>query len=755
MSNYTLLRLGAVPLLFAFNGGSEGAAHSTVAGSSAILAILSLVLTILPFTEASTNMTNAFVQVGMIISMSVLDALLPLCLLKACHIPSQKASGEGLSAADEKDGLEKLPLTTRVREASRKFWCTIRQASLLSTAIIIPVFLLCGEAQDIRRNSYVLDISCLWHELIPSGMLTGVLLILLSMLARSTSPVGTTFVSIPSSAVQFFIFALGGLSMLGYAGLGLCLVSSGVFFGTQVKDGATAVVTAKRSTYTLVRNFTIAAVACGCIYAITRGQQGTVPSQGLEPSCDDGADLQDTATESNPPLSVSSANDGYLGKRPSVNTIANIDMIRNQCSEIANGTGVDDVLNCLSFLANGESEYLTVLKANTYEVNERASGITKLLNSLGGYESSETTTEPAIKNSALPDAIGICPGPVIPFHVYWTGPATWRFELFVKAYLYTQNLPCSRLWLWLDSDLHPDAIDKMLCSDPIFQRFRPLVQRGDIVLKPWNFPHRIPIPASTMENATGMYFEPRPTSIENETALADNLVRDTNGQHWLTLEPAHAAFSPVQVSDAVRFIVLHLYGGLYCDMDVLLLRDMRPLLLPDPVAGPRAFAEQWVERCGPGDYNTAVISLPAYSSLSTYLLRGGIRMGMNFHPKVIGRMAWLDDRNSELAMLHNAVFDPLVTNLRREGSDSCTVPCHKNFESSFMRVVDEPWDEWKSYRGEQVEDLEGSFPPTNRSLSTWFRGSWAYHIHNQVRSIGSPSSFRSFWMNVSVIEGQC
>ena len=113
-------------------------------------------------------------------------------------------------------------------------------------------------------------------------------------------------------------------------------------------------------------------------------------------------------------------------------------------------------------------------------------------------------------------------------------------------------------------------------------------------------------------------------------------------------------------------------------------------------------------------------------------------MGMNFHPLVIGRMMWWESRNEELAMLQNAVFDPLVTNLRRKGSDVCTVPCHKNFKSAFMRVVEEPEFEWSNYHGPRVDDSVGTWPPTNRSLSNFFRGAWAYHIHNQVRSPPRP-----------------
>ena len=330
-------------------------------------------------------------------------------------------------------------------------------------------------------------------------------------------------------------------------------------------------------------------------------------------------------------------------------------------------------------------------------------------------------------------SIGVCPGEIVSFHVYWTGPATWRFELFVKAYLYTQNLPCSRLWIWLDEDLHPGAVETILCSDPVFARFLPLVHRGDITIKPWKFPSRIPIPKDTIaENTTGLYITPHSSPNEDETFISSELLLDANNDTYLAIPPTLGTITPVQISDAVRFIVLHLHGGIYLDMDVLLLRDMRPLLLPH-----RAFAEQWVERCPPSAYNTAVISLPANSSLSSYLLRGGVRMGMNFHPLVIGRMMWWEGRNEELAMLQNAVFDPLVTNLRRKGSDVCTVPCHKNFESAFMRVVEEPEFEWSNYHGPRVDGRMGTWPPNNRTLANFFRGAWAYHIHNQVHIFSS------------------
>ena len=57
-----------------------------------------------------------------------------------------------------------------------------------------------------------------------------------------------------------------------------------------------------------------------------------------------------------------------------------------------------------------------------------------------------------------------------------------------------QNLPCGRLWLWLDSDKRPGAVEKMLNNDHLFKKSLPFVKRSHIVLKAWNFPSRIPLP---------------------------------------------------------------------------------------------------------------------------------------------------------------------------------------------------------------------------------------------------------------------
>ncbi|RAL67063.1 hypothetical protein DID88_007843 [Monilinia fructigena] len=189
-------------------------------------------------------------------------------------------------------------------------------------------------------------------------------------------------------------------------------------------------------------------------------------------------------------------------------------------------------------------------------------------------------------------------------------------------------------------------------------------------------------------------------NAKNEVLVADGLIRDSNNQEWLILTEKQMTFLPVAVSDAMRFVVLHIYGGSYYDMDVVMLRDMRPLLIADE----HAFAERWGGHSSPGDYNTAVMSLTANSSLSSYLLRGGVRMGLNFHPRIIGVMAVKDRRNQEFNMLETAAFDPIWTEFNWDRLGRCTVPCIKDYGQVFKGKNAFPnHDEWESYDGPQLK----------------------------------------------------
>jgi hypothetical protein len=493
----------------------------------------------------------------------------------------------------------------------------------------------------------------------------------------------------------------------------------------------------------------------------------------------------------NRPESLVVPKDDYLGKRPNADTIANLTKLVEECrGSYENIEKMPYVYDCLKYMDEGEKEYFYTPPRGE-RASEQPPSRAEYLNSDGA---DNTLDEYPSYKPASKESKGQCNGPIVPYHVYWTGPATWRVELFIKSHFYTQNIPCVQLWLWLDGDRDPKAVDKMLNYDPLFKKFLPFVERGDIVMKTWKFPSRIPLPKGDNTDGVGYYKTPGKRNSKNETLVADGLIRDANDQEWLVLTEKQMTFLPVAVSDAVRFVDLHLYGGASFDMDVIMLRDMRPLLIGDE----HGFAERWGGHPSPGDYNTAIMSLSANSSLSSYLLRGGVRMGLNFHPRVIGVMSVKDHRNKEFHMLETAAFDPIWTEFNWDRLGRCTVPCVHDYGQVFKGKNAFPLkDEWESYDGEplklaseskgrghfwEIKDKreeisaveeravakttdvstetvtfdrdvlakteykieQDNYPPTNRTMENFFRGAWTYHVHNQWLKNPEPSS----WLNV-------
>jgi hypothetical protein len=589
-----------------------------------------------------------------------------------------------------------------------------------------------------------------------------------------------------------------------------------------------------RAVFTLLKNLTLAALLYAAIYGIinmvsdpsvaARGKIG-IPAfldkagpTELIKTTKAGIQVKFAGTSKlvtinphanvfNRPTTTVKIKDDYLGPRPHVDTEADMMMLVEECRGTYDGLEkMRKPFDCLKFFAEGEDRYYHLPKEE-----ERASKQdpreADVINADGKGKTLKSYVPVKDAVTANGSNIGTCPGPIIPYHVYWTGPATWRVEVFIKSYLYTQNQACSRLWLWLDSDRNPNAVENMLTKDALFARFLPLVDRGDILVKAWNFPKRIPMPKDE-DNKAGFEYWSKPGAVNalGEKSVADNIIEDKDGQQFLVLTPKQMTFLPVAVSDAVRFIVLHIYGGAYFDMDVLMLRDMRPLLLPKE----HAFAERWAAHPHPGDYNTAIMSLSANSSLSSYLLFGGIRMGVNFHPRVLGRMAWKDGRDQEFKMFETAAFDPIWTEFNWDREGRCTVPCLRDYSAVFKGKAGAIKDEWESYDGPQLETIDlkepqrkelkaraideeeaakhadkaphdsfqasideetqlrnegvisdyifeqDKFPPNNRTLSNFFRGAWTYHIHNQVslhsRSthvfhVSSPRTLHMAWMN--------
>lgn len=435
---------------------------------------------------------------------------------------------------------------------------------------------------------------------------------------------------------------------------------------------------------------------------------------------------------------VAPPSDAYLGVRPDATTIADLDLLISKCRGSASGLEyARNAKNCLDFLAN-DKEYLILPSNSSSVAPEKQAQRT-------------TPTQPApnlatnLPNSLLPRTVSACEGPVILYHIWWTGPPSWRTELFVKSYLYTQNLPCSRLWIWLNADADPNAISVWL-SHPAFARFLPLLDTGAVTLKAWNLPPRVPLGPNVDPLDTARYYaSPRPCPREGETWVADAVVRDSEGVYWIQFyEPGDStqiAFNTVAFSDLARLCILHLHGGVYLDLDMLLLRDLRPLLLSG-----RPFAERWGAHALPGLYNNALVALGANSSMSSYLLLGGTRMGLMYHFMLLGRMMVAegrDDSDAEngLQKLESAFFDPAWPRLDRMDEGDCTVPCLDSWGDVFRAAPVE--GEWQSFAGRRVEVQEGE---SNRTVANFFRGAYAYHMHNQWSAVYEKGS----WVDVYV-----
>ena len=202
----------------------------------------------------------------------------------------------------------------------------------------------------------------------------------------------------------------------------------------QVSTQGTAptATTKLRSTWLFLRGVVLGALLWGCIYGINRIHQASLPQASEISACEHQYDPISNYTHAEAPEIPSTIKDDYLGSRPNVDSIANISLMVEACHEIVDGQGVDDVVNCLAYLAEKENEYLTLPVANSSQTGQPDSRSLDVANGNQSDDGPAPSPNHTSVDAASASSIGTCPGEVIPFHVYWTGPATWRFELLSK-----------------------------------------------------------------------------------------------------------------------------------------------------------------------------------------------------------------------------------------------------------------------------------------------------------------------------------
>jgi hypothetical protein len=617
---------------------------------------------------------------------------------------------------------------------SRMLWDNVVKVFCISTAVLALILCLTDEPGRIRRNFYLHEPPYAWLSLrIGVAVFRFVSLVSTLLLIGATSARTTSLVVVCTYGTQMAFLTFKDLTLMQKLGVTGCVATALWYAWTRKPSperlrldlalfglDPSHIASLARSR---VARFGLAGTFAAALLFFTVTMSGT----------------ERTTYDDHPGLTpVIPPSDAYLGIRPDSIAIADLNLLISKCRGSAAGLEyARNAKNCLDFLANNE-EYLILPSPSSSIAPEKQAQRT-------------TPTHPApnlatnLTKSLQPGAVAACAGPVILHHIWWTGPPSWRTELFVKSYLYTQNLPCSRLWIWLNADADPDAISVWL-SHPAFAKFLSLLDTGAVALKAWNLPPRVPLgPDVDPLDKARYYASPRPGPREGETWVADAVVRDGEGADWIQFyEPGDTTqivFNTVAFSDLARLCILHQHGGVYLDLDMLLLRDLRPLLL----AG-RPFAERWGAHTVPVLYNNALVALGANSRMSSYLLLGGTRMGLMYHFMLLGRMMVAegrDDSDAEngLQKLESAFFDPAWPRLDRMDEGDCTVPCLDSWGDVFRATPVE--GEWQSFAGLRVEAQEGE---SNRTVANFFRGAYAYHMHNQWSAVYEKGS----WVDVFV-----
>ncbi|KAF4624364.1 hypothetical protein G7Y89_g13807 [Cudoniella acicularis] len=579
--------------------------------------------------------------------------------------------------------------SARATASSRRL---LSQISLVGAVIIAPVLLWSGELGHISRNCYFLNEHVFWAYILLGAICCSILLVSTVLLVQETSASFTIFWSLFVNIIQLPLFGSSKISSWQLVGLGVCLIAGLLFVtGNEVFSLNLAQRSQRINFSNYYSRLPYRWVVAGVVILSGAGFVGFTWSSG-------------EASETNSFLPLVRGEQGYLGARPHALTHANLTLLVEHCrGSYSDPDLILDYRSCLDFLSANQKDYL--------------------------YIPDSQPSAPQQSNETSP----ICEGPIIPFHLWWTGPPSWRTELFIKSYLFTQNLPCSRLWIWLNTDQHPTALQTWR-SSPKFRKFMPFLDTGDIALKEWSLPSRVPLPEfkdlDPLDRAR-FYTSPNKPNSKGETIVADSIIRDSSGKDWLQIYPPNAppqiiTFT-VAVSDAARLIILHLHGGVYLDVDMILLRDLRPLLLPS-----LPFAERWGEHEW---YNNALVALPAMSSISSYILWGGVRIGLSYHFKALYRILVAEGRDDistqqGLFKFENAFFDPagaLVAENEKRGY-KCAVPCFSDFASVFKAVPKS--GEWAGFNGNPV--VVANPGENNRTVENFFKGAWAYHIHNQV-----------------------
>jgi WD repeat and SOF domain-containing protein 1 len=328
------------------------------------------------------------------------------------------------------------------------------------------------------------------------------------------------------------------------------------------------------------------------------------------------------------------------------------------------------------------------------------------------------------------------------FHMYWSGPFTDKPYMTLLSFLYTQPLglhaaagaapACApQFWVWINpgaggSVPNPGATRAMfdgLAANPWAAPFLHARFHAAVKFKLWNTTAQLDAHAELAgwraHSVLGKLV-PDPTAL---AALRDAAAGGGAAGEAALVQLRASDKAQVIMSDLVRFVVTHAYGGAYVDVDHVLLRDWEELW------GWRgAFAMRWSHHPA---YNTAVLRMHAGSPLGAFFLRTALASARRepFHPFDISD--YLDDAALAplLVRIPDALFDPNFLNMEGLQRERPPFPAY-SWTSGFEEFFATP----------ARAGAEGGAA----GFDAFFRGAFAYHWHNKwcvlrVLFPGSPS----------------
>ncbi len=253
------------------------------------------------------------------------------------------------------------------------------------------------------------------------------------------------------------------------------------------------------------------------------------------------------------------------------------------------------------------------------------------------------------------------------FHIYWYGDFGPLQALSVKSFLATQDRERTELWLWLDAAAGHDDHRRNPYLGPL-------------------------LPALTVKR-----FDPVDAAEGTPLAVA---AAGNAFQRWRRRSYLSAPRSLVERSNVFRLITLYRHGGVYGDIDLLYLRDLRDLRGLTPAT------EFCYRNSEQAPIQNAVLALDKGGATAASLLRAGLR-SLRYRPPLGIRY---ETAAPNLLVLPAALFDPLWL----PSADS-----------------DHPFERFADF----------FTAPATCGPAEFYRGAFAYHWHHHWDVAWHPESF--------------